>query len=60
MNGIRAWVYGTIYATPVRQAMRDLGHDVCVGCGYVLSGLKPSAQRCPECGLPREPAMSDD
>jgi hypothetical protein len=55
-----AWVYGIIYARPVRQAMRDLGHDVCVGCGYVLSGLKPSTPRCPECGVPREPLRRSD
>ena len=47
-----AWVYRHAYVRPVRQAMRDAGHDVCVGCGYDLTGLGDGSNRCPECGWP--------
>lgn len=50
-----AWLYRLIYAKPVRRAMRDLGYDVCIGCGYRLRGLNDDIARCPECGHPREP-----
>ncbi len=52
---IAAWLYRFIYVRPVRRAMRDLGYDVCVGCGYRLIGLTDDIQRCPECGHAREP-----
>ncbi len=32
-----------------RRAMRDLGHRVCVACGYRTDGLSEAAA-CPECG----------
>ncbi|MHC4989502.1 MAG: hypothetical protein ACYTGC_00850 [Planctomycetota bacterium] len=47
-----AWVYRTIYQRPVRLAMREKGHDVCVGCGYRLQGLSADTE-CPECGETR-------
>lgn len=50
-----AWAYRFIYVRPVRRAMRDLGFDVCIGCGYRLRGLPPEIDRCPECGSPRAP-----
>lgn len=49
-----AWLYRFLYARPVRRAMRDLGYDVCVECGYRLDGLAPGARQCPECGAHRE------
>jgi hypothetical protein len=53
-----AWAYGRIYARPFRRALRDLGHSVCLGCGYQRGGLSPGAV-CPECGeapeAPRDP-----
>ena len=52
---VSAWLYRFIYIGPVRRAMRELGHDICVGCGYRLQGLNSSVERCPECGTPREP-----
>jgi len=51
---VGAWLYRFIYVGPIRRAMRDLGYDICVGCGYRLQGLDNTVQRCPECGTPRE------
>lgn len=51
-----AWAYRRLYTKPIRRAMRDAGHDVCVGCGYLLDGLADDAVVCPECGAGREPA----
>ncbi len=45
-----AWVYRSIYIRPMRNAMRDKEYDVCVGCGYRLTGLGDSPKQCPECG----------
>ena len=50
-----AWLYRYIYVTPVRMAMRDLGYDICIGCGHRLQGLPESSDKCPECGESREP-----
>src|SRR5437870_3313626 len=46
--------FGFIYVRPVRCALRDLGYDVCVHCGYWLRGLAENAKNCPECGKPRQ------
>lgn len=48
-----AWLYQFIYRRPVRLAMRELGYDICVSCGYRLQGLDASITRCPECGAAR-------
>lgn len=48
------WSFRMIYTRPVRRAMRDLGYDVCVHCGYWLRGLDEDVKRCPECGSGRE------
>lgn len=37
----------------IRRALNNLGHPVCIGCGYLLHGI--SSERCPECGAAREP-----
>jgi hypothetical protein len=52
---VAAWLYRYLYTRPVRLAMRDLGHDVCIGCGYRLQGLGADITRCPECGHARQP-----
>ena len=52
---VAAWLYRFLYTRPVRLAMRDLGHDVCIGCGYRLQGLNADITRCPECGHARQP-----
>lgn len=49
-----AWIYRYIYVRPVRRAMRELGYDVCVNCGYRLQGLPETTTQCPECGSTRE------
>jgi apolipoprotein N-acyltransferase len=41
--------FASVMARPFRRAMRDLGHNVCIGCGYSRDGLE-SRTRCPECG----------
>lgn len=41
------------FAPHYRRAVRDLGIDVCVGCGYWLHGLDDQIKECPECGLSR-------
>ncbi len=39
----------------INQALRDLGHHVCLHCGYWLRGLGDDVKSCPECGAKREP-----
>lgn len=41
------------YAPHYRRAVRELGIDVCVGCGYWLHGLDDQIKKCPECGWSR-------
>ena len=50
-----AWAYRRLYVKPMRLAMREQGHDVCVECGYLLTGLDDRAGACPECGGSLEP-----
>jgi hypothetical protein len=52
-----------LYLRQVRRALREMGYDVCVECGYWLRGLErrdddvaPDDPRCPECGAER-PAL---
>lgn len=61
---VAAWLYRFIYVKPVRLAMRDMGHDVCIGCGYRLTGLNAEIVQCPECGrvrlpMPMTPSATD-
>jgi hypothetical protein len=51
---VAAWTFRWVYTRPVRMAMRELGYDVCPGCGYWLHGLNDDVKRCPECGAQRE------
>jgi len=49
---------GKTHAPYVCRALRELGHDVCPECGYLLKGLSTDAEdartiRCPECGWDR-------
>ncbi len=37
-------------------ALREMGYDVCLKCGYWLRGLGDEVKRCPECGWRREVA----
>lgn len=43
------WIYGKAHY----QALRDMGFDVCMRCGYWLRGLPATAPQCPECGALR-------
>lgn len=42
------------YRRPTRKALRDLGYDICVTCGYWLRELPDETPLCPECGAARE------
>ena len=52
------WVLRNIYGPHLRRAMRDVGWEVCIKCGYSLRGLE-DVKRCPECGAKREPMLAD-
>lgn len=56
---LSAFVYGQMYVTPIRKAMRDRGYDICLGCGYLLNQLPAEITACPECGRRRESAPTD-
>ena len=43
----------------VRLSLRDCGFDVCVVCGYDLTGKGPNA-RCPECGSDDQPPLGGE
>jgi hypothetical protein len=51
---VAAWLYRSLYRRPVYRAMRDLGYDLCLECGYRLQGLDESITQCPECGTKRQ------
>lgn len=52
------WTFRWVYTKPVRMAMRELGYDVCPGCGYWLRGLDDRVQHCPECGMKKDALRS--
>lgn len=47
------WLLWGICSRAFRSAMREIGRDVCVECGYWLRGLGNEISQCPECGTPR-------
>jgi hypothetical protein len=49
-----AMAFNRSHAPFVRQALNDMGHAVCVDCGYGLQGLRGESKHCPECGSSRE------
>ena len=38
-----------------RVVVQRHGYEICIKCGYWMQGLTTDAERCPECGAPREP-----
>lgn len=48
------------YKRPTRMALRDLGYEICVRCGYWLRGLADDVKRCPECGAARQAMAAAD
>jgi hypothetical protein len=43
----------------LRHKLVTLGVPVCVGCGYLLRGLDPKTEKCPECGRAIEKAVTE-
>ncbi|MEM7229776.1 MAG: hypothetical protein AAF432_13275, partial [Planctomycetota bacterium] len=41
-----------------RQAIRDCGYDICMGCGYDLRATTESSA-CPECGRLEQPPLGE-
>jgi len=52
------WVLWGLLLRAFRGAMREIGRDVCVQCGYWLRGLDDGVTRCPECGGARAGART--
>ncbi|MCH7847838.1 MAG: hypothetical protein IIB53_05690 [Planctomycetes bacterium] len=45
-----------LFARPrTYKALREMGYDTCLKCGYWLRGLAEDVTNCPECGAKREP-----
>lgn len=44
------WLHRRGAARWLRVKLVEEGVPVCVECGYLLRGLSPGAERCPECG----------
>lgn len=54
------WLLWSIWSRSFRRALREIGRDVCVECGYWLRGLDNHVTRCPECGAGRtQPVRSN-
>lgn len=51
---LTAFVGQVSWRPRINRALRDLGYDVCVKCGYWLRGLHDDTEHCPECGTRRE------
>ncbi|UCD76602.1 MAG: hypothetical protein JSV91_06690 [Phycisphaerales bacterium] len=49
-----ALLLAALYVGPMRRALREMGYEVCVRCGYWLRGLGDADDRCPECGSKRQ------
>jgi hypothetical protein len=52
--GLMLLIFSLVYVRPMRRALREMGYDVCVRCGYWLRGLDNTVVQCPECGAARE------
>lgn len=48
-----AGYYHISHAPHVRRALNDMGHPVCITCGYALRDLPDETTKCPECGAER-------
>ena len=44
------WLHRSGARAELRQKLLQQGIPVCLKCGYLLRGLPPETQRCPECG----------
>ncbi len=42
------------FAPLVRRVIQRYGYETCNKCGHWMRGLTTDAERCPECGAPRE------
>ena len=44
------WMHRRSGAASLRASLLDCGVPTCRACGHSLAGLRPDADRCPECG----------
>lgn len=48
-------IFMKIYVPALRRALRDVGYEICVSCGYWMRGIADDSTKCPECGSERQP-----
>jgi hypothetical protein len=48
-----AWIRRSNAEPATAQALRELGFDMCIECGYWLRDLRADQSSCPECGATR-------
>lgn len=56
------FIFTPLLRGAMRRALRELGHDVCASCGYVLAGLPVLdgvRAPCPECGRRDQPPLGE-
>ncbi len=51
---VNSLFYRFRFAPLVRRVIQRHGYEICIKCGYWMQGLTTDAERCPECGAPRE------
>ena len=52
---VRSLFYRFRFGPLVRRVVQRHGYEICIKCGHWMQGLTTDAERCPECGAPREP-----
>jgi rubrerythrin len=49
-----SFIHYRTHAPFIRRVLHELGHEVCIECGYLLRGLDDDVENCPECGAARD------